>query len=224
MMSGSVPLPEENHDLGRMLPARFVYENTFSLICIKMKLFAPATRQVQYLIQLMLPMAMEPMPDTSTPTAPADAASMERFIEDYLLYLLARASHLVSSEFHRELRRRGISVPVWRVLASLVGSRSGETVTGLAEVCLLQQPTMTKLLDRMVRDGLVRRSQDGRDRRVVRVELTPRGEAIALDLVKAAKQHETEVLARHPEAESMALKDLLRSIMHRHDNRSSRRG
>ena len=58
-------------------------------------------------------------------------------------------------------RRRGVGVPVWRVLASLSGSR-GETVTGLAEVCLLQQPTMTKLLDRMVRDGLVTRAQDAR--------------------------------------------------------------
>jgi DNA-binding MarR family transcriptional regulator len=143
------------------------------------------------------------------PTAtPPDA----RFIDDYLLYLLARASHLISAEFHKQLRRRGISVPVWRVLASLVGS-SGETVTGLAETCLLQQPTMTKLLDRMVRDGLVRRSQDTRDRRVVRVALTARGEMIASELVQAAKLHEVEVLARHPEAEAIAIKTLLRAIV-----------
>src|SRR3954463_8460895 len=109
----------------------------------------------------------------STPSGP----SSQRFIDDYLLYLLARASHLISSEFHEQLRRRGIGVPVWRVLAALVGS-PGETVTGLAEVCLLQQPSMTKLLDRMVRDGLVKRTQDSRDRRVVRIALTPRGETI----------------------------------------------
>src|SRR4051812_34864564 len=83
-------------------------------------------------------MKQHPMP----PAAP-------RFIDDYLLFLMARASYLISAEFHDHLRRRGITVPVWRVLASLVGS-TGETVTGLASVCLLQQPTMTKLLDRMV--------------------------------------------------------------------------
>src|SRR4051794_13719020 len=137
-----------------------------------------------------------------------------RFIDDYLLYLMARASHLVSSELHEELRRRGVGVAEWRVLASLVGS-SGETVTGLAETCLLQQPTMTKLLDRMVRDGLVRRSQDTRDRRVVWMALTARGEMIASELVQAAKQHEAEVLARHPEAEAMAIKSLLRAIVSR---------
>lgn len=147
-------------------------------------------------------------------TQPLAHTAPARFIDDYLLYLMARASHVISSEFHEYLRRRGISVPVWRVLASLVGS-GGETVTGLAEICLLQQPTMTKLLDRMVRDGLVQRQQDSRDRRVVRVALTPRGEAIAAELTQAAKRHEAEVLARHPEAEAMAIKDLLRAILAR---------
>ena len=89
--------------------------------------------------------------------------SEARFIDTYFLYLLARASHLMSASFHDQLRRRGVQIPVWRVLASLVGSPHGETVTGLAEVCLLRQPTMTKLLDRMVRDGLVRRDADARD-------------------------------------------------------------
>src|SRR3712207_5933616 len=126
-------------------------------------------------------------------TLPTAEPQVARFVDDYLLYLMARASHLISSEFHEQLRRRGISVPVWRVLACLVGSE-GETVTGLAEGCLLQQPTMTKLLDRMVRDGLVRRAQDGRDRRVVRVALTPRGEALAQELTQAAKQDRKSVV------------------------------
>ncbi len=138
-----------------------------------------------------------------------------RFIDDYLLYLMSRASHAVSSEFHEQLRRKGVSVPVWRVLASLVGGE-GETVTGLADVCLLQQPTMTKLLDRMVRDGLVQRAQDSRDRRVVRISLTQRGSDMAASLVETARLHEAEVLARHDMADAGPLKDLLRNIIVRH--------
>jgi DNA-binding MarR family transcriptional regulator len=129
-----------------------------------------------------------------------------RFIDDYLVYLLARAAHQVSSEFHEHLRRRGISVAVWRVLSGLIGSE-GETVTGLAGMCLLQQPTMTKLLDR---------SPDRRDRRVVRVALTAQGQAMAEDLAVAAKLHEADLLARHPPAEAEAIKNLLRSILARH--------
>jgi DNA-binding MarR family transcriptional regulator len=143
-----------------------------------------------------------------------------RFVDDYLLSLLARASHVVSSEFHDRLRARGVSVPVWRVLATLSGGP--ETVTALAEACLLQQPTMTKVLDRMERDGLVRRQQDERDRRLVRVSLTPRGEAMAGELLAAARAHEAEVIARHPDA--AAIKDLLRALIARQGQRRRLRG
>ncbi len=148
-----------------------------------------------------------------TPAAPKRIGT-GTFVEGYLLYLLARVSHVLSGEFDQQLRRRGVAVPVWRVLASLSGS-GGETVTGLAEVCLLQQPTMTKLLDRMVRDGLVTRSQDARDRRVVRVALTPQGETLAAELITAARQHESNVLARFPEMEAMDLRTMLRSVLER---------
>ena len=106
------------------------------------------------------------------------------------------------------------SPATWRTLSVLQTSgamRLGE----LATQSRVSQPTMTKLLDRMVRDGLVKRAQDTRDRRVVRVALTARGEMMAADLVQAAKLHETEVLARHPEAEAVAIKDLLRAIVNR---------
>lgn len=139
-------------------------------------------------------------------------ATGERFVDDYLLYLMARASHAVSAEFHSTLRKAGISVPVWRVLATLSGS-PGETVTGLAEACLLQQPTMTKLLDRMVRDGIVKRLPDQRDRRVVRIQMLPRGEQMVRELLHSAKSHEAEVLARFPAVDRMQLKQLLRAML-----------
>ena len=132
----------------------------------------------------------------------------ERLLPD----LLARASHALTRGFAGELRRRGTSLPVWRAMAALL-ARPGRTVTGLAEACLLQQPTMTKLLDRMVRDGLVARAPDARDRRVQRVALTPDGAARATELMAAAERYEAEVLARHPQAEG--IKAVLRDIIAR---------
>ena len=130
----------------------------------------------------------------------------------FLADLLARASHTLVQGFSEELRKRGTSLPVWRVMAALHAS-PGLTVTGLAEACLLQQPTMTKLLDRMARDGLVARAPDPRDRRVVRVGLTRDGEAKAAELAAVAERHEAEVLARHPRAEG--IKPVLRDIIAR---------
>ena len=132
----------------------------------------------------------------------------ERLLPD----LLARASHALVQGFADELRRRGTSLPVWRVLAALL-ARPGRTVTGLAEACLLQQPTMTKLLDRMVQDGLVTRAPDARDRRVQRIALTPDGEARATELMAAAERYEAQILARYPQAEG--IKAVLRDIIAR---------
>jgi len=139
------------------------------------------------------------------PRAPDD-----QFAGPFLPDLLARASHALVQGFAEVLRGRGTSLPVWRVMAALAPD-PGATVTGLAEACLLQQPTMTKLLDRMARDGLVARAEDARDRRVVRVALTPDGEAKAAELVAAAARYEAEVLARHPQAEAIkaALHDII---------------
>ena len=137
-------------------------------------------------------------------------ASGRRPAEPSLPDLLARAAHALIQSFARELRGRGTSLPMWRVLAALSGN-PGQTVGDLAEACLLQQPTMTKLLDRMARDGLVARAPDARDRRVVRVVLTPEGEAKAAELVAAAGRYEAEILARHPRAEG--IRAVLRDII-----------
>ena len=143
-----------------------------------------------------------------SPLDASDHGPAERLLAD----LLAHAAQVLVQGFAEQLRRHGVSLPVWRVLAAL-SARPGETVTGLAEACLLQQPTMTKLLDRMARDGLVARAPDARDRRVVRVALTPEGEAKAAELVAAAERYEAEVLARHPQAEG--IKAVLQSIIAR---------
>ncbi len=142
------------------------------------------------------------------PLDASDHGPAERLLAD----LLARASHALVQGFAEELRRRGTSLPVWRVLVALL-ARPGRTVTGLAEACLLQQPTMTKLLDRMVRDGLVARAPDARDRRVIRIALTPDGEARAAELRAAAERYEAQLLARHPQAEG--IKDVLEDIVAR---------
>lgn len=131
-----------------------------------------------------------------------------RFVDGYLLALLARASHAASAGFHARLKARGVAVPVWRVLATLDGAPGGVAVGELAAICLMQQPTMSKLLDRMAAEGLVSRQREGRTMRILP---TPAGAALAVELVVEARAHEAALLARHA-ATAPALKALLREI------------
>jgi MarR family transcriptional regulator, organic hydroperoxide resistance regulator len=137
-----------------------------------------------------------------------------RFVDDYLAYLLARASHLVSRQFHAQLKPRGMPVPVWRVLSTL-SDGDGLPVTELAKITLFKQPTLTKVIDRMSKQGLVERRASERDRRKVLVFITPKGRALVGDLLVRAKQHERDVLAGHSDSEVERLKGALHTLIQR---------
>ncbi len=126
----------------------------------------------------------------------------DRFVDDYLSALLARASTLVSTEFHNHLRRKGVPVPVWRVLATLADG-DGMIVNDLAAITLLKQPTLTKLLDRMARDA-----HD--DRRKTQVCLTPTALEDVVGLQRVAKEQEAAILNALDER---VLKDMLRRLI-----------
>jgi flavin reductase (DIM6/NTAB) family NADH-FMN oxidoreductase RutF/DNA-binding MarR family transcriptional regulator len=138
----------------------------------------------------------------------------ERFIDDYLLYLLARASHLASGQFHARLKKLDMPVPHWRVLAAL-SDGDALTVSTLARIVLFQQPTMTKVIDRMAKLGLVERRPSATDRRQVLVHITRKGRSAVRGLLKQAKRHEAEILAGYGHAETTHLKAALRTLIER---------
>ncbi|SLN72887.1 MarR family winged helix-turn-helix transcriptional regulator [Oceanibacterium hippocampi] len=139
---------------------------------------------------------------------------MGSFVDDYLLYLLASASHDTSAEFHAEIKAAGLSVAEWRVLATL-HDRNGLSIGELAAFTLSQQPTLTKLINRMERDGLVKRIGDDADGRKVRVAVTERGRTTATRFVAAARRHEDGLLGDYTEVEKAQLKRILKRLIRR---------
>lgn len=135
-----------------------------------------------------------------------------RFVDDYLAYLLAGASHEISSQFHRHVRAAGLAVLEWRVLASLAEG-DGRPVGEIAALVLAKQPTLTKLIDRMAASGLVRRGRSAGDRRQRLVYITPAGRRRVAPLLVAAKRHEAAVLATLGPEDARRLKGILRRLI-----------
>ena len=138
----------------------------------------------------------------------------DRFVDNYLLYLLARASKEISSQFHDRLKQHGLQVSEWRVLASL-SDGNGMTLGELAARALQRQPTMTKIVDRMERGGLVERHPGAKDRRQVRVFITCDGRRQVSEALRDAKKHEAEVLSDYSDSEAAQLKSILRALVER---------
>ncbi len=141
------------------------------------------------------------------------APSAERWVVDeYLSYLLARASHVVSSAFHLEVRAAGLTVLEWRVLATLADGEACN-VGQLASIALAQQSTVTKLLGRLEAEGRVVRNDADHDRRQSMVRITPAGRAALGPLLRRAKRHERESIAGLDAHEAEALKGALRKLI-----------
>jgi len=149
------------------------------------------------------------LPDDETPEAPP------RFIDGYLAFLLAHASSRVSREFHREVEAAGLSVTEWRVLASLAGS-PGESIGSLSLLALTKQPTLSKVVQRMERDGLVTRSGTRSDRRQTLVSIAPRGQALSESLLARALQHQAAVLEPFGRENGEMLVQMLRQLLALH--------
>lgn len=145
------------------------------------------------------------------------------FVRDYLLYLLAAASDGVSTEFHAQVRLRGVRVPEWRILACLA-DRDGQMVTQLASLALMEQSRLTKIVDQMAEKKLVTRRSDQRDRRRVRVFLTARGRKLALELIEEARAHEAGIIDQISPAQAAVLKSVLAHIVELHGPEARRSG
>ena len=153
-----------------------------------------------------------PPPDSTMADRQPEAV---RFVDDYLPALLAQASELISAEFHRVVRRHGLSVTEWRVLASLAG---GEPISigRLARVTVTKQPTVTRLLDRMEARGEAQRLAHASDRRITLVRITRKGTQTVERLMELAREHERKVLEPFGLLRAEELKDTLRQMIELH--------
>jgi DNA-binding MarR family transcriptional regulator len=113
------------------------------------------------------------------------AAEPAPLLDDLLPYLMNRLVSRLNRNLDTRLRRRRLTFQHWRVLAVL-NAHDRSTVSALAELAVIPQATLSRLLDRMGERGFVRRSMSRRDSRVVEVRLTPRGRALYAEILPLA--------------------------------------
>ena len=134
-----------------------------------------------------------------------------RFVDDYLGYLLGQANHALFKDFEAVVRTAGLSSLEWRVLATLSGQQP-MPVGQLAQKVLSQQPTLTKLLQRLSVQDWVRLGSDTTDQRRTLVQITPTGQRKIAPLIRQARAHEEQVLQHLSAADMARLKDQLRQL------------
>jgi len=92
------------------------------------------------------------------------------------------ANALIMSRFRRDLAVFGLTIEEFDVLVHLAWAPGGalplqELVASMVLGDAISRSGLTRMLDRMVKDGLIRRELNGSDRRRFDVSLTPQGRA-----------------------------------------------
>lgn len=110
-----------------------------------------------------------------------------RSLEEEVYLSLRLTAQLADEPWARYLRRtERISPSQYNLLRILRGAGvEGRTMSEIGERMINRDPDVTRLADRMVKRGLVRRIRDTDDRRVVRLFIAPLGVA-ALDRLDPA--------------------------------------
>jgi DNA-binding MarR family transcriptional regulator len=139
---------------------------------------------------------------------PAHPASLESHAGFWLRFV----SNYVSQAFARKLAGCGVTVAEWVLLRKIF--EAGETSPSrLATSSGLTRGAVSKLVDRLLRKGLVTRTEADGDRRYQDVRLTPAGRALVPKLAALADRNDEEFFsylsAREREALIATLKKLV---------------
>jgi DNA-binding MarR family transcriptional regulator len=99
------------------------------------------------------------------------------------------AVRALRSRVDRELQSHGLRVGQASILRAL-WAHDGLTPRELSDQLAVEMPTITRTVQRMVRDGLVGREAHPTDARSVRIHLTPRADGLR-DAVREVLERET---------------------------------
>jgi DNA-binding MarR family transcriptional regulator len=97
---------------------------------------------------------------------------------------------IAARQFSQRLQSFGITHPQFMALAALAAHRQPCTMRDLTNVTFQDPPTMTGIVDRLVKMKLVQRTRSEDDRRVVLVQATPAG-------IDRVSQIEHQVMSEH---------------------------
>ena len=112
-----------------------------------------------------------------------DPSAANFSLEDYPFYLMTRTMAGYYAMLEKALKKAGVDQPRWRVLM-ILGAQNPSNMSELSARAVIKASTMTRLIQRMQRQGLVRSAPNPGDNRISEVSLTPLGKQ-RLKMVRA---------------------------------------
>lgn len=96
-------------------------------------------------------------------------------LENSPFYLMAHADYKYHEDMDKVLHKHGVSKPIYRIM-TVLREHQPASIGALAEVALTKRSTVSRIIDRMLEQGLVTTEPNPEDNRITEVTLTPAGQ------------------------------------------------
>lgn len=144
------------------------------------------------------------------PRGPAGHAN--RLLLDTIIpYQINRLSHRMNRYLDRELRSHGLSISIWRVMAVL-DHAGAATVNDLADYAMIEQSTLSRMLQRMESEGLVENARSSSDGRARTISMTQAGRSRYETVRDITMKHTQRIVEGFSRAERVQLMGFIRRM------------
>ncbi|MEY4306527.1 MAG: hypothetical protein RIT52_2702 [Pseudomonadota bacterium] len=133
-------------------------------------------------------------------------------LTNFAPYLMNRIMGRYNAGFREEMAEMGLTTPKARALAVLTVVE-GPLIRELAVYAVTEQSTLSRALDQMQTDGLIRRETDSADSRAVRIYITEAGRAAFDDLWPHMAEAQARMFRGIPEDERRAFVATLQKML-----------
>ncbi|WP_223066332.1 MarR family winged helix-turn-helix transcriptional regulator [Paenibacillus caui] len=127
-------------------------------------------------------------------------------------FLVNKLAHLMAVDLEKRLKAYGVTGSQWAILA-LLWEQEGLSQVEIQQLLDNEGATVTGILQRMDRAGLIKREADPHDRRVQRVYLTDAGKSLKDSLIPEAEAVNSKALRGFTDDETAFFIRLIRRTL-----------
>ena len=133
------------------------------------------------------------------------------WLDDFVPYQLYRVTNKLNARLLKRLKSMRINSSQWRVL-SVLRAYGPMSIGGIVETTLMEQPTTSRVVAQLEREGHVGRRLSDRDSRVAEIWITAAGLQAFEHIVPAALKHQSLAFQNVSAKETAQLVATLRKI------------
>jgi DNA-binding MarR family transcriptional regulator len=125
---------------------------------------------------------------------------------------MAHADFKYHEDMDKVLHKLGVSRPIYRVM-TVLRERQPTSIGTIADAALIKRPTASRIIDRMIEQGLVTTALNPDDNRVTEVTLTPAGQATLNQLTPVVGRQFARAMEGVSDRDLAHLKNTLQQIV-----------